>query len=150
MALKHVVVTAATLAALFAASVGAGAQGPGRSSTVQVGVAAAYPAPVPSPASASPLQLRLTVHRLMAPAFVSGLVLVAPDTANRMLRVVLDSDNFYRSSDVQLDGELSPRSHFFRWPALPPGEYRVVVIVFDAGGRRTQVSRLMHVMGNEP
>jgi len=83
-----------------------------------------------------PIELRLTSRYALSPAVVRSLVRVAPHADNRTLRVVIDSENYYRSSDVQLDGEHAAQSHFFSWAALLPGAYEVTVTVLGPDGPR--------------
>jgi len=99
-------------------------------------------------ADEGPLRLRLGAHVVSAPADFSGLVRLTPNADYRLLRVVLDSDNFYRSSDIQLEGDRSPRSHFLWWRSLPAGTYRIVVTVFGTQGLRTQVTQEFLVVGD--
>jgi hypothetical protein len=96
----------------------------------------------------SPVRLRLVARVVSAPADFSGLVRVTPNADYRLLRVVLDSDNFYRSSDIQLEGDRSPRNHFLSWRSLPAGTYRIVVTVFGTQGLRTQVTQEFLVVGD--
>jgi hypothetical protein len=89
------------------------------------------------PATAGPEQDEAPVEiRLMSPAAVRSVVRVAPHADNRTLRIVMDSANYYRSSDVQLDGDRAAQSHFFTWADLPPGSYSVVVTVLGPNGPR--------------
>lgn len=89
----------------------------------------------------------MTPSMAFAPATVRALVQVARDPDNRLLRIVLNGDSFYGSSDIQLDGEMAPRSHFFQWSALPPGHYCVEVVVFSSRGDDERVRRAYHVLG---
>ena len=84
----------------------------------------------------APLAIRLTSRYAMSPAAVRSVVRVAPHADNRTLRIVIDSDNYYRSSDVQLDGDRAAQSHFFTWADLPPGAYSVVATVLGPAGPR--------------
>jgi hypothetical protein len=54
---------------------------------------------------------------------------------NRVLRVTASSADFYRSSEVQLDGEESPRVSAFKFRELPPGEYDASAELIGANGR---------------
>lgn len=81
-----------------------------------------------------PIEIRLVSQAAFSPAHVRGLVRVAPHSDNRMFRIEMDSPGFYRSSDIQLDGERAARNHFFTWQSLPPGPYAIVVTVFGPGG----------------
>jgi hypothetical protein len=59
---------------------------------------------------------------------------VAPNEANRVLRVEIDSAGYYRSSDIQLEGASAPMSHFVDWKAVPAGKYDLVVSVIGPSG----------------
>ena len=69
-----------------------------------------------------------------------GVVTVERHTDNRMLRVIIESENYYSRSDVQLDGEDASRIHAFYWQDLPPGSYRVTVYVYGTSGLRGSTS----------
>ena len=140
MAMRFATVTAAGLLAL--ALMGAGTAGAQDLRSVAAKRVAATRA-----AEESPLRLRLMAHIVSAPSDFSGLVRVTPNADYRLLRVVLDSDNFYRSSDIQLEGDRSPRTHFLQWRSLPAGTYRIVVTVFGTQGPRTQVTQEFLVVG---
>jgi hypothetical protein len=102
-------------------------------------------------AKASPLEVRLTGRIAFSPATVRSLVQVTPHANNRTLRVEIDSPDYARSSEVELDGERAARSHFFSWAALPPGEYSVVVSVLGPGGDvRLRRQAPFEVLGDAP
>jgi hypothetical protein len=79
--------------------------------------------------SASPaeelLEIRLRGHYFAAPATVSITVAVQPGAQNRMLVVEADSENYFRSSAVELDGENEKRLHFVEFRSLPEGQYTI-------------------------
>jgi len=101
---------------------------------------------------ADPMQLqtgavddtKLTVHVTplvrLTRGDARGVVSVPRHVDNRVLRVVLESPDYYSLSDVQLDGEKAPQSHSFDWRDLPPGFYRVTVYVYGTNGLRTSTS----------
>lgn len=86
----------------------------------------------------SGVEIRLSARFVTASELVRSLVRVAPHQDNRVLRVELDSPDFFRSSDVPLEGELAARNHFFSWKSLPPGSYTLIVTVMGTDGPRTQ------------
>jgi hypothetical protein len=67
------------------------------------------------------VEVRLSARFALEQEIVRSLVRVAPHRDNRLLRVEIDSPDYFRSSDVQLEGELAARNHFFSWRSLPPG-----------------------------
>src|SRR5688572_26150822 len=70
-----------------------------------------------------------------APATFMATVRVMPHAENRVLRVAIEADDYYRSSDMQLAGLDAPRTRTIVWKDLPAGNYCVVAIVFRATGR---------------
>ena len=82
---------------------------------------------------ADELTLRLTPRFVSAPGYLRSLIRVAPNAANRVLRVEIDSAGYYRSSDIQLEGASAPMSHFVDWKEVPAGKYDLRVTVLGAG-----------------
>jgi hypothetical protein len=80
------------------------------------------------------LTLRLTPRFVSAPGYLRSLIRVAPNAANRVLRVEIDSAGYYRSSDIQLEGASAPMSHFMDWKEVPAGKYDLTVSVLGPGG----------------
>jgi hypothetical protein len=95
------------------------------------------------------LELRLATRFAFAPASLQSLVRVSPHPDNRLLRVFIDGDQFYRSSDTQLDGADAARSYFFTWQKLPPGSYSVIAVVYGQHGVRGQRLGTLEVLGGE-
>ena len=85
------------------------------------------------------LSVRMTPTVAQAPATVQLLVRVPPRAENRRLRVTIDSAAYYRSSDVQLDGDRAATVHSLRWLGIPSGEYEVVVQLIRADGKHRVV-----------
>ena len=71
-----------------------------------------------------------------APAAVRIRSYVTPDPANRALQVVADSDGFYRSSIVPLDGANAALITETIFRDLPGGEYEVSVWLVAANRER--------------
>lgn len=59
---------------------------------------------------------------------------VEPSDANAALVVAIESDDFFRSSTIELDQDRAPRVNCFRFPQTPKGLYAVSVIVLDHSG----------------
>jgi len=70
-----------------------------------------------------------------APANLVVVTRVEPDASNRAVEIVADSNEFYRSSTVQLEGERAPKTTRFEFHSLPPGEYEVRAAVIGADGQ---------------
>jgi hypothetical protein len=58
-----------------------------------------------------------------------------PTTAS--LEIAADSGSFYRSSEVQLEGDRAPLITQVALKNLPGGEYSIQVVLRDAAGHRT-------------
>jgi hypothetical protein len=74
-------------------------------------------------------------------------VRVSLETAddNRLLQVVAESADFYRSSEIQIDGANAPAISVFEFRNLPTGLYHVTGVLVGVDGRRALVSRLAKV-----
>ena len=92
-------------------------------------------------AAAFPLQagerIAMTVSPLqsMAPTNLSIRLRVEPNTDHRYLRVVADSGVFFRSSQIELNGDRAQRTTLIEFRNVPGGEYEVLGLLFDGSGR---------------
>jgi hypothetical protein len=96
-----------------------------------------------------PLEIRMSGATAMAPATLRGLIIVSRDTANRLLRVSIEGESLFRSSDIALEGAESPQSHFLSWRDLPPGHYIVTAVLYGSTGARATVVRNFLVVGGQ-
>lgn len=94
-----------------------------------------------------PLTMNVLQRFAMEPAIFSAVVYVTPHEDNRLLRIVVDSDYFYTSSDIQLDGLGAPLSHPLRLKALPAGHYCVEATLFRGTQQVSSVRHAYHVIG---
>jgi hypothetical protein len=83
------------------------------------------------------LTMVVTPSKSMAPATIRVRVSVEPAADNRLLHVTADSGEYYRSSEIQLDGESAPRTIIVNFPSLPGGAYVVQGTLHDESGRRS-------------
>src|SRR5688572_22503008 len=93
------------------------------------------------------LEVRLAIKFAFAPASVQTLVRVSPHPDNRRLRVLIDGEQFTRSSDTQLDGADAAKHYFFLWQSLPTGTYSIVATVYGPLGVREQRVSNFEVIG---
>jgi hypothetical protein len=84
------------------------------------------------------VELRLNARFVPAPGFVRSAVRVKPHADNRLLRVAVESGNYFRSSTIDLDGAHAARTHFLTWSALPGGVSNLVATVYGVEGERSQ------------
>jgi hypothetical protein len=93
-----------------------------------------------APVDRSKLTVRVTPLVLLTRGEARGVVIVPRHEDNRMLRVILESENYYSLSDIQLDGEYAALSYPLSWRDLPPGSYSATVQVYGPTGMRTSTS----------
>src|SRR5262245_12425373 len=70
------------------------------------------------------IEMRVSPQVAMAPAFLTVRVRVAAASDNRKLQVVAESPEFYRSSEIELDGERAKPLNVFEFRNLPSGVYQ--------------------------
>jgi hypothetical protein len=96
------------------------------------------------------LKLAVSPAHSFAPALLRIQVRVAPSAENRSLEIIADSASFYRSSEIQLEGDRSPATFNLEIKAVPEGSYRVVGILRDGmGHQRSMIYRDVTVFGPE-
>lgn len=88
-----------------------------------------------------PLHVRVSPALAHAPADLFIYVSVARRSDNRILRVTAESEDFFRSSDTQLDGEFSARVTVVRFRELPPGGYEIRAELIVSNGRTADVAK---------
>jgi hypothetical protein len=101
-----------------------------------------------SPLSAgNRLAVRVSPAVCFSPANLIVRTTVESDAGNRALEVSAESDNFYRSSQIQLDGDKAPRVTQVYFRDLPPGSYDVTVDLMGADGRsRARAHQMVEVI----
>ena len=87
------------------------------------------------------LSIRVSPAVSFAPANLVIRTSIEPDANNRAMEVVADSNGFYRSSAIQLEGDRAPKTTTFEFRSLPPGEYEVTAVVIGADGQRRTRAR---------
>jgi hypothetical protein len=93
------------------------------------------------------LEIRARPSFSFAPAELQLEFRIAPDSANRGLFVSAESDAFYRSSLIELEGERAQQVVSIRYQSLPAGDYSVRGALIDAEGReRTVIEKQITVM----
>jgi hypothetical protein len=87
--------------------------------------------------AAPKLALRVTPSVSTSPATVVVTATVPKNAENRVLEVTADSGSFYRSSEVQLEGESAPLVTQVSLKNLPSGEYEILVVLRDSRGQES-------------
>ena len=80
------------------------------------------------------LSMKVSPAVAFAPANLTLRATVVPDSRNRMLHVIAESDEYYRSSEIQLDGERAPRTTLVYFRSVPGGVYQISAMLKGAGG----------------
>ena len=87
------------------------------------------------------LSMRVSPTISFAPANLVIQTRLEPDAANRGIEVIAESGDFYRSSEIQLEGDRAPRTVRFEFRSLPAGEYQVRAAVLGTDGQRRALAR---------
>jgi hypothetical protein len=82
------------------------------------------------------LTLRVSPSVAFAPANLVVRTMIVADKDNRAIEIVAESPNFYRSSEMQLDGERAPHTTTFEFRSLPSGTYEVRATLKGSGGHQ--------------
>jgi len=86
------------------------------------------------------LSMTVSPTQAFAPSLVRVHLRIEPSADNRALEVIAESDEFYRSSEIPLDGDHAPAAVNLEFPSLPEGNYRVVGILKDGAGHDRSIA----------
>jgi len=96
-----------------------------------------------------PLSIRVTPAVSFAPANLIVRATIESNAANRSVQIVAESEDFYRSSEIQLDGDSAPRTSMFEFRSLPPGTYEVRAVLYGTtGDPRAEVRQQVNVISS--
>ena len=91
------------------------------------------------------LQMQVSPAVSRAPAMLTVRVTVDSAAENRALQIVAESRDFFRSSQIQLDGRNASPLNVFEFRNLPTGLYQVTGVLVGAHGPRATVLKLVKV-----
>jgi hypothetical protein len=94
-----------------------------RTAIVTTGLVVLGALSVPQSPAKEIVEIKVHGYYFAAPATVPITIAVEPGEKNRILVVEVDSDDYFRSSGVELDGEKEKRLHSLEFKSLPAGEY---------------------------
>jgi hypothetical protein len=80
-----------------------------------------------------------------APALLTVRVSVRADADNRLLQVAAESPDFYRSSQIPINGDQAPPLSVFEFRNLPQGQYTIRTVLVGINGRRAELVQLAKV-----
>ena len=84
-----------------------------------------------------------------APALLTVRTVIEPDPDNRALEIVIDSEDFYRSSLIQLEGDQAPRTSVIQFRSVPGGSYMISARLLGQGGEsRAYLRRVVDVIAS--
>jgi hypothetical protein len=87
------------------------------------------------------LSLQVSPEIAIAPAKLTIRARIAPDEENRAVVVTVESEDYYRSSEIQLDGERAPRMTLVNLIDVPAGSYQVSAVLKGPGGRERALAQ---------
>jgi hypothetical protein len=95
------------------------------------------------------ITLKVSPAVAFAPANLVVRATVEADADNRAMEIVAESSDFYRSSEIQLEGDKAARTTTFEFRSLPPGTYEVRAKLYGAGReQRAAVRQQVNVMAS--
>ena len=87
------------------------------------------------------ITLKVSPAVAFAPANLVVRATVEADADNRAIEIVAESPDFYRSSEIQLEGDHAPRTSMFEFRNLPPGSYEVRATLRGTRGEERSIIR---------
>ena len=87
------------------------------------------------------ISMKVSPAVAFAPANLVVRAMIEANADNRAVEIIAESDDFYRSSQIQLEGDKAPRTNQFEFRSLPPGTYEVRALLIGADGRHTAYAR---------
>lgn len=88
-----------------------------------------------------PLKLKVSPMQSFAPANLYIRVSIEPHADNRVVSVAAESENYYRSSDIALEGDQGPRTVIVEFRSVPEGQYEIRGAIGNVQGREVATAR---------
>jgi hypothetical protein len=95
---------------------------------------------------AEPLRIHVSPPIAREPARLFVRVTVEAGSDGRYVQVVAESPDFYRSTEVPIDGPNRSRVKVFEFPNLPAGVYEVTGRLVGPRGTRTSATSLARIV----
>jgi len=86
------------------------------------------------------LRIAVSPAQSFAPSNLRIRASVAPNAENRSLEIVAESSEFYRRSQISLEGDRAARTNMFEFRGLPGGDYLISAVVTDSRGHRRAIA----------
>ena len=81
------------------------------------------------------ITIKVSPAVLFAPANLIVRTMILADADNRAVEIIAESADFYRSSEIQLEGDKAPRTSMFEFRSLPSGRYEVRANLIGMSGQ---------------
>jgi uncharacterized protein (DUF58 family) len=88
-----------------------------------------------------PLKISVSPSQSMAPANLHIRLSIEPNAINRLVSIVAESEDYFRSSEVAIEGEGGPRTVIVEFRSVPGGHYEIRSALGDAKGRQVATAR---------
>jgi hypothetical protein len=88
----------------------------------------------------SSLDVHVWPNVATAPATLRIRATIDPDADNRAVTIIADSDTFFRSSHVTLEGDKAPRNTFVEYRNVPAGTYEIRGVLVGSDGKQLAVA----------
>ncbi len=96
------------------------------------------------------LTMRVSPTVAMAPATLVITTKAEPDASNRVLQIQVESEGYYRSSLMQVDGEEAAASRTVHYDGVPGGTYEIRATLFGPGGKmRAEAIRRVQIVSTQ-
>jgi hypothetical protein len=87
------------------------------------------------------LSLRVSPAVAFAPANLTIRAMIEADPGNQLVTIAAESPDFYRSSEIPLNGDRAPRTTMYELRGIPSGTYEVKATLFGPGRHERAVAR---------
>ena len=95
-----------------------------------------------------PITMKVSPAVAFAPANLVVRATIDADAANRAIEIIAESSDFYRSSEIQLEGDKAARTTTFEFRSLPSGHLRSARDALRPSGKRGVVRQQVNVMAS--
>jgi hypothetical protein len=96
------------------------------------------------------VSLRVSPAVGFAPANLFVRATIDANPENRSLEIIAESVEFYRSSEVTLDGDRAPRVTLLQFKSVPSGRYEVRAVLRGVSGREiASTATNVNIVGGE-
>jgi hypothetical protein len=90
---------------------------------------------------AESLQINVSPMQSFAPANLYVRLSIEPNANNRVVSIVAESGDYFRSSEVALEGDQGPRTVIVQFRSVPGGQYEIRGTVGDVMGNEVASAR---------